>query len=64
LKYGVQYSLYDMSGVVSDLPFTGTSFDTETGNQTSILIINSRIMVSYIKFSILFVIRNFVRILC
>jgi hypothetical protein len=31
-----------MSGVVSDLPFTGTSFDVETGNQTSILIINSR----------------------
>ena len=42
-KYGVQYSLYDMSGSdTSDLPFTGTSFDTETGNQTSILIINSR----------------------
>jgi len=41
LKHGVQYSLYDMSGV-SDLPFTGTSFDVETGNQTSILIINSR----------------------
>ena len=40
-KHGVQYSSYDMSGV-SDLPFTGTSFDTETGNQTSILIINSR----------------------
>jgi len=40
-KHGVQYSLYDMSGV-SDLPFTGTSFDVETGNQTSILIINSR----------------------
>ena len=40
-KHGVQYSLYDMSGV-SDLPFTGTSFDTETGNQTSILIVNSR----------------------
>lgn len=41
LKNGVQYSLYDMSGV-SDLPFTGTSFDVETGNQTSILIVNSR----------------------
>ena len=40
-KHGVQYSSYDMSGV-SDLPFTGTSFDVETGNQTSILIINSR----------------------
>ena len=40
-KNGVQYSLYDMSGV-SDLPFTGTSFDVETGNQTSILIVNSR----------------------
>jgi hypothetical protein len=39
-KHGVQYSAYDMSGV-SDLPFTGTTFDTETGNQTSILIINS-----------------------
>ncbi len=42
-KKGIQYYPFDLSGDFDKtLPFTGTSFDMNTGIQTSILIINSR----------------------
>lgn len=42
-KKGVQYFPFDLSGDYDkSLPFTGTSFDMNTGIQTSILIVNSR----------------------
>ena len=42
-KKGVQYYPFDLSGEFDPtLPYTGTTFDMNTGTQTSILIINSR----------------------
>ena len=42
-KKGVQYYPFDLSGEYDPtLPYTGTTFDMNTGTQTSILIINSR----------------------
>jgi hypothetical protein len=43
VKKGIQYYPFDLSGEFDPtLPFTGTTFDMNTGTQTSILIINSR----------------------
>lgn len=43
VKKGIQYYPFDLSGEYDPtLPYTGTTFDMNTGTQTSILIINSR----------------------
>lgn len=42
-RKGLQYYPFDLSGELDpSLPYTGTTFDMNTGTQTSILIINSR----------------------